>query len=331
VYIVEGRARRDYTDCRTVLAQIDAEVSVLPFIQEPAELVEKTRDADALVVVGTRVTREVLGALERLQVVVRPGVGYDVVDVVAATELGVVVVHVPDLWVREVATHTLGLMLALARKLPLLDREVRSGVWRGNVPGDHVGSIYGETVGIVGLGNIGSAFARRVSALETRVVACDPYVDDARFAALGVDRVSLDELAACADYVSLHVPLTGETRHIVSDGFLNRMKRTAMLINTSRGAVVDEAALIRALHDHRIAGAALDVWETEPPAHDNPLLAMDQVLASPHAAYFSSPAIARLPCRAGEEILRVLAGDPPLFPVNPEAFAPGAFRRSRRR
>jgi D-3-phosphoglycerate dehydrogenase len=146
-----------------------------------------------------------------------------------------------------------------------------------------------------------------------------------------VERVSLEVLASRADYVSVHTLLNAETRHLIGEAFFRRMKPTAVLINTSRGPVVDERALIRALQDKRLAGAALDVWEQEPVAADNPLLKMDNVIATPHAAYFSSPAVAQVPRRCGEEAARVLTGQRPLNVVNPEIYAPGAARRARLR
>src|SRR3989442_11054811 len=211
-----------------------------------------------------------MSALEGLKTVVRTGVGYDVVDVPAATELGVIVVNIPDIWVREVANHALTLMLAWNRKIVTLDRQVRAGVWSGAVPGDRTGALHGETVGIVGLGNIGSAFARRVAALETKVIACDPYVDDGHFAALGVERVSLETLAERSDYVSVHTLLNAETRHLIGETFFKRMKPTAIVINTSRGPVVDEQALPRALHERRLAGPALRLRERGPGAPEHP-------------------------------------------------------------
>jgi D-3-phosphoglycerate dehydrogenase len=267
-------------------------------------------------------------ALEGLKVVMRTGVGYDVIDVPAATELGVVVVNVPDVWIREVANHALALLLAWNRKIVDLDREVRAGTWASRVPGPVTGSLHGETVGIVGLGNIGSAFARRVAALETTVIAHDPYVDDARFAALGVERVTLEALAERADYVSVHTLLNAETRHLIGEAFFARTRPTAFLINTSRGPVVDEAALLRALRAGRLAGAALDVWEREPVPRDHPLLALPNVIATPHAAYFSTAAVAAVPRRCGEEIARVLTGQRPRNVVNPEVYAPGAALRA---
>jgi D-3-phosphoglycerate dehydrogenase / 2-oxoglutarate reductase len=329
VYVIQSRGRRDYADCQAAIAHLPARMVALPFMADEDEIVAKTRDADAIVVSTSPITRGVMSALEGLKTVVRTGVGYDVIDVAAATELGVIVVNIPDIWVREVANHALALLLAWNRKIVTLDRQVHAGVWTSGVPGEHTGSLHDETVGIVGLGNIGSAFARRVAAFETRVIACDPYVDDARFAALGVERVTLEALAERADYVSVHTLLNAETRHLIGERFFRRTKPTAVLINTSRGPVVDEAALYRALVDRRLAGAALDVWEREPVASDNPLLTLDNVIATPHAAYFSSPAVAQVPRRCGEEVARVLTGQRPLNVVNPEVYAPGATRRAR--
>src|SRR5438876_2546437 len=284
VYVILGNAQWDFADCQTALSRVPARMISLPPVEVEDEMIAKTRDADALVVSSARVTRGVMSALEGLKVVVRTGVGYDVIDVPAATELGVIIVNIPDLWIREVANHALALLLAWNRGVVVMDRQVHAVVWNGRVPGAHTGALHGETVGIVGLGNIGSAFARRIAALDTNVIACDPYVDDKRFTALGVERVSLETLAERADYVSVHTLLSAETRHLIGEAFLKRMKPTAMVINRSRGPVVDEQALTRALREKRLAGAALDVWEDEPVARDNPLLKMENVIATPHAA-----------------------------------------------
>ena len=327
VYVIQGRGQRDYADCQTALDRVPARMESVPFIGDAAEVIERTRDADALIISSSPVTRRVMESLEGLKVVVRTGVGYDVIDVPAASELGVVVVNVPDVWIREVANHALALLLAWNRKIVALDREIRAGVWSGRVPGAVTGSLHGETVGVVGLGNIGSAFARRVAALETHVIACDPYVDDARFKTLGVERVDLAALAARSDYVSVHTLLNDETRGLINEAFLRRMKPTACLINTSRGPVVDEAALARALEQGWLAGAALDVFEEEPLGAESPLRRLDNVILTPHAAYFSSPAVAQVPRRCGEEVARVLTKERPLHVVNPEVYAPGHRRR----
>jgi D-3-phosphoglycerate dehydrogenase len=327
VYVIQGRGQRDYADCQAAVAP--AKMTTLPFLGTEDEIIAQARDADAIVTSSSPITRGVMSALEGLKVAIRTGVGYDVIDVAAATELGVIVVNVPDIWVREVANHALALLLAWNRKIITLDRQVHAGVWTAGIPGERTGALHGETVGIVGLGNIGSAFARRVAALETKVIACDPYVGDAKFKALGVERVTLEALAERADYVSVHTLLNAETRHLIGEAFFRRMKPTAILINTSRGPVVDEQALYRALVDRRLAGAALDVWEKEPVAADSPLLRLDTVIATPHAAYFSTAAVAQVPRRCGEEAARVLNGQRPLNVVNPEVYAPGAARRAR--
>jgi D-3-phosphoglycerate dehydrogenase len=329
VYVALGNAPWDFADCQTELDRVPARMIQLPPFEGQDDMIGRTRDADALVVSSAPVTRGVMSALEGLKVVVRTGVGYDVIDVPAATELGVIVVNIPDLWIREVANHALALLLAWNRGVVALDRQVHGGLWSGKVPGNSTGALHGQTVGIVGLGNIGRAFARRVAALETTVIACDPYVDDKRFAALGVERVSLESLAERSDYVSVHTLLNAETHHLIGETFFKRMKPTAILINTSRGPVVDERALAQALRDKRLAGAALDVWEQEPVTLDNPLLKMENVIATPHAAYFSTAAVAQIPRRCGEEVARVLTGQRPLNVVNPEVYAPGAARRAR--
>jgi phosphoglycerate dehydrogenase-like enzyme len=249
VYVILGNAQWDFADCQQALGRASARMIQLPHMKNEDEMIARTRDADALVVSSWPVTRGVMSALEGLKVVVRTGVGYDVIDVPAATDLGVIVVNIPDLWIREVANHALALLLSWNRGVLTMDRQVHAGVWGGRVPGSRTGSLHGETVGIVGLGNIGSAFARRVAALETKVIACDPYVDDKKFVALGVERVSLETLAERSDYVSVHTLLNAETHHLISDAFFRRMKPTAILINTSRGPVVDEQALARALDE----------------------------------------------------------------------------------
>ena len=330
VFVVQGRGQRDFSDADAPLAKAGATLTVLPFIGDEQGMIDALRDADAVVIAASPVTRGVMSACEGLKVAMRTGVGYDVIDVPAATDLGVVVINVPDVWVREVANHALGLLLALNRKIVLLDRQVHAGTWSAGVPGAFTGSIHGETVGIVGLGNIGSAFAKRIAAFETTVIAYDPYVPDERFAKLGVHRMpSLEALAERADYVSVHTLLNKETHHLIGESFFRRMKPGAILINTSRGPVVDEQALLRALERKQLAGAALDVWEKEPAPKDNPLLQLENVIATPHAAYFSSPAVAQVPRRCGEEIARVLTGQRPLNVVNPEVYAPGAVRRAR--
>ncbi len=315
VYFIGGND--DLTDAREELGKVGATLEMLPFPKDEDETVSRTSDADGLIVVDSPITRKVLSGLEHCKVVLRTGVGYDVIDIEAATELGIAVVNVPDMWTQEVANQAFSLLLACNRRVTALDTEIRSGRWspRISVP---VGSLYDETLGMIGVGQIGSALARRAAAFDMKVIASDPYVSEGRFDELGVTGVSLDVLLETSDYVSINCPLTAETRHLVNEEALRRMKPTAYLINTARGPIVDEGALIRALREGWIAGAGLDVLEEEPPRADNPLLSMTSVVLSSHVGHFSDASMARRPRRYGEEVARVLTGRMPLHLVNPQ-------------
>lgn len=301
---------------RAVLSSIGAELATAPRPQTEEDILSHARDADAIIAVGGPFTRKVFQGLRRCKVVVRTGVGVDTVDIPAATEAGIAVVNVPDLWTREVATHALALLLAMVRKLGDLDRAVRENRWRSAIE-PPVHHLYGQVLGIVGLGRIGRAFARRARGFEFRIIACDPYIPRSIFEQEGVEPVSFPDLLRQSDFVSIHTPLTAETRHMFNETTLRLMKPSAILVNTARGPVIEEKALIRALREGWIAGAALDVLEQEPPSPDNPLLKMPNVLLSPHAAYYSDKAVAALPRRCAEEVVRVLQGRMPLHLVNP--------------
>ena len=315
-----GVHARDLLDPeRAELERAGARQVVLPRTEGDDDLVEMARDADDLIVVDSPVTCRAMESMDRLKVVLRTGVGVDVIDVEAATELGIAVVCVPDLWIREVANHAMALLLACNRRLLLLDSAVRSGDWLPIIP-PPVGSIHGETLGIVGLGRIGRALASRATAFELRVIAYDPFLPPDAFEQAGVEAVSFDELLRRSDYVSVHSPKTEDTTHLFDEGALRRMKPTAYLVNTSRGPIVDQAALARALREGWIAGAALDVLRSEPPPSDEPLLKMDNVILTPHTSYYSDAAVRELPVRCGQEVARVLTGRMPLNLFNPEVL-----------
>ena len=316
VYHVGIHPRDDLELERVELERVGARQVVLPRVADDEDFIEKARDADGLIVVEAPVKRPVLTALKRCKVVLRTGVGVDAIDVDAATELGIAVVNVPELWIREVANHAIALLLACNRKLFWLDRAVRSGGWRPIIPAP-VGSLHGETLGLVGLGRIGCAMARRAAAFELELLAYDPYVPPAVFEELGVASVGFDELLTRSDYISVHSPRTPETFHLFDEDAFRRMKPTAYLINTSRGPIVEHGALVRALQEGWIAGAGLDVLETEPPKADDPLLKQDNVILTPHTSYFSDVAIRELPVRSGQEVARVLTGRMPINLVNP--------------
>ena len=319
VYRIGIHARDLLEPERVELERVGARHVVLPRIEDEAELIDKAPDAAGLIIVDSPVTRRAMEAMERLKVVLRTGVGVDTIDVDAATELGIAVISVPDLWIREVANHAMALLLACNRRVFLLDSAVRSGDWLPIIP-PPVGSVHGETLGIVGLGRIGRALATRAAAFELNLIAHDPYVPQDVFDKLGVESVSFDELLRRSDYVSIHSPRTEDTTHLFDEHAFKRMKPTAYLINTSRGPIVDQVALTHALEEGWIAGAGLDVLENEPPSADEPLLKMDNVILTPHSSYYSDAAVRQLPVRCGQEVARVLTGRMPRNLFNPKVL-----------
>jgi len=285
------------------------------------DFLARCADADGLLIQYGDLTRRAIEGLPRLRFLARYGVGVDGIDVAAATQRGIPVVNVPDYGTDEVATHAVGLLLALARKLPRLDRQTRAGRW-SVFEVQPIHRLVGQTVGIVGCGRIGSRIARKLAGFDVRLLAHDPYL---REYPPGVSPVPLDRLLAESDYVTLHCPLTAETHHLIDATALARMKPTAVLVNTARGGIVDTAALTGALAAGRLGGAGLDVTEPEPLEPGHPLLHMEQAIVTPHAAWYSEEGRADLKRRVAEEAVRVLLrGEPPLHCVNPEVIRPRA-------
>jgi D-3-phosphoglycerate dehydrogenase len=299
--------------------------AVVPARSE-AEYLARCGEADGLLVQYGAMTRRVFEGLPRLRVVVRYGVGVDGVDVAAATDCGVPVVNVPDYGTDEVANHAVALLLALARKITRLDRQTRAGGWDVFRVGP-ITRLAGQVVGILGCGRIGAAVARKLSGFDVRLLGYDPQLD--AFPP-GVQPVGLDRLLAEADYVTIHCPLTPETRHLINADTLAQMRPTAVLINTARGGIVDTRALVEALQSGLLAGAGLDVTEAEPLDPESPLLRLEQVIVTPHAAWYSEQGRSDLKRRAAEEAVRVLRGERPRHCVNPAALdrrrAPPATR-----
>ncbi|GAI03883.1 unnamed protein product, partial [marine sediment metagenome] len=251
------------------------------------------------------------------KVIVRYGIGVDTVDIDAATDNGIIVANVPDFCWEEVSNHVIALLLACAKKLVLLGNFTRQGRWGKNMPDVRpMGSIYGQTLGLVGCGNIGRMTARKAQCFGLRVLGYDPYVDKSLVKEYGVTLMSLPELLKESDFVSVQTPLNEETRHLIGEKEFKQMKPTAYFINTARGEVVDEPALIKALQEKWIAGAGLDVFEKEPIDSDNPLLKMDNVVVTPHFASSSDAASERLRTNVGQEAARVLSGQWPKNVVN---------------
>jgi len=274
-------------------------------------LIEVVKDADGLLVTLNvePVTRRVIEAAPKLKVIARHGVGYDNVDVKAATERGIVVTIAP-VNIETVADMTFALLLCLARKICQADWYVKSKKWTVRDPFLFMGvDVWGKTLGIIGSGRIGRAVARRAKAFGMRVIYYDIYRNEVAEKELGVEYRPLEELLRESDFVTIHVPLTKETHHMIGEKELKMMKPTAILINTARGPVIDTNALVKALKEGWIAGAALDVFEQEPLPLDHPLLELDNVILTPHIASNTIDCRIRLAVTAAEEILRVLHGE----------------------
>ncbi len=254
---------------------------------------------------------QALGAADRLKVISRYGVGVDNVDLVAARARGIIVTNTPGANSVSVAELALGLMLALARQIPEAVEAVHQGKW----PRYAGVSLEGKTIGILGLGAIGRQLARRLAGFDCTILAYDPYADPGFAREHHVELASLEQVVRQADFISLHLPLLPETRSLVNDEFLSRMKVGSYLVNTSRGEVVDEAALLRALQSGHLKGAGLDAFTQEPPAAGNPLLALPQVIATPHLGAQTDGATSNMGWMAMRDCLAVLRGEPPSYPV----------------
>ncbi|MEM0457146.1 MAG: C-terminal binding protein [Nitrososphaerota archaeon] len=287
------------------------------------DLLAEVKDVDVMLVVYAKITKRIIESAPRLKGIVRYGIGLDNVDIRAATEMGVYVANVPDYCIGTVAEHTFALLLALARKIILADRIIKSASWKvwTQQPIELMGTdLEGKVLGLIGIGNIGSAVAIRAKAFGMKVIAYDPYIEKDRASSLGVELVDLDTLLKNSDFVSIHAPLTPETRGMIGEQELKKMKKTAYLINTSRGPIVKEDALYKALRDGWIAGAALDVYENEPPNTNNPLFKLDNVVLTPHIAWYTEEALKRLKRSVAEDTIRILNGMPPKNLVNKDVL-----------
>lgn len=275
------------------------------------ELSREVRDVHGLVVTSRDcVTARVIEAAPRLRVITKSGARPVNVDVEAARQRGIAVTWTPGANAVSVAEHTLALMLAAMRRLPVLTARLRGGGWRDlSILGTE---LQGKTIGLIGLGSVGRQVVRKLRGFDVRILAHDPFIPSPKLAELGVTPTPLETLLREADVVSIHCELTNLTRHLIGAPELERMKPTAFLVNTARGAIVDEAALDAALSARRIAGAALDVFETEPASAANRLLALDNVVATPHTAAYTAEALARETTWALEDVRAILLGRPPI-------------------
>ncbi len=298
------------------------------FCATEEELISACSEADAVIALGIRITPgygfslEVIENLNKCRLIALTGIGYDNVDIAAATKKGICVANNPYYCLEEVSDHTMALILSCARKFYQLLPDIKSGKW--STQADYLSALKplhrlsGQTLGLIGFGNIARTLVLKAKAFGLRVIAYSPHTPENVFKKLGVELVGLDQLLRDSDFVSLHTALTSETRHIMGLQQFKKMKTTAYLINTARGELVDEEALCTALSEGLIAGAGLDVLYTEPPNPDNPLFKFDNVLITGHFAYYSEESREELFKQPWEEVARVLQGEWPHSLVNPE-------------
>jgi D-3-phosphoglycerate dehydrogenase len=294
-------------------AKIGSEL-ILAQVQEERELIRACREADGLLNQYALLTRRVLENLPNCKVVSRYGVGVDSVDLKAATDLGIIVANVPDYCMDEVADQTVSMLLGLIRKTAFFDQKVKSGQWdfRQGIP---IYRTRGKTLGLIGCGKIGLEVGKRISAFGLRVIAFDPYIEKPHEV---IELKDIDTVLKESDFISIHCPLNDSTRHLIGDEAFKKMEKRPILINTSRGPIIDEKALIQALKEGLISGAGLDVLEKEPPDSQNPLLKMENVILTPHVSFYSVESISELKRRTAKNVADVLTGRWPRSVVNRE-------------
>ena len=271
------------------------------------EIIQKVTDLDAMIVGIEKITEKVITAAQKLKIISKHGAGVDNIDVKAASSKGIIVTSAPGANSDAVADLTIGLFLAVARKIPFADRSIRDGAWP-RVVGVQLN---GKVLGIIGLGQVGKKVARRALGFDMRVLTYDVIKD-------GITYVSLDEVFSQSDYISIHIPLTPSTQHLIGEKELGMMKKDTILVNISRGNIVEEEALYQALKTGRIRGAALDVFAQEPAAKANPLLALDNFIATPHMGGYTHEALRETGMICVRDIVSMLEGKRPQYVVNPE-------------
>jgi D-3-phosphoglycerate dehydrogenase len=309
---------------REVLKAVGADLLLAPQAT-PDAILKVAAPADALLVTYAKITGDMIAQMTRCRIISRFGIGVDNVDLDAATAAGIVVTKVPDYCIDEVSDHAMALLLALVRKIPSSNAQVHAGRWemKAVVP---IHRLRGRVLGLVGFGRIPQLVAPKAKAFGLRVIVYDPFVPADVLARERVEQVDFDALLAQSDYISIHTPLLPETKNLFSTGAFGKMKPGAYLINTARGPIVDEQALAKALDAGQLAGAALDVMPTEPPA-GSPLLGRENVIITPHTSFYSEESLLELQRKAAQEVADVLTGKAPKNPVNPQAFEESSKRK----
>jgi D-3-phosphoglycerate dehydrogenase len=279
------------------------------------DIVAVAKDADAVLVTYAKLTRDVLMQLTRCRAIGRFGLGVDNIDLPTAKEKGIAVNYVPDYCIREVSDHAMALLLALIRKIPLSNKLVQSGRWEmpAVVP---IRRIEGTVLGLIGFGHIPRLVAPKAQAFGMKVISYDPFAKPEAFKAAAVESVDLDTLLKTSDYVSVHAPLLQATRGMLNAAAFGKMKKGAYVVNTARGPLIDEPALVAALDSGQVGGAGLDVVAAEPLAKDSPLLGRDNVIISPHTAFYSIEALNELQTKCATDVARVLSGEKAVYPIS---------------
>lgn len=281
------------------------------------ELLEKTGAADALLVQYANISERVIKNLQKCRIIVRYGIGVDSIDVAAATHWGIPVANVPDYGLEEVADHTLSLLLAAVRKIVPLNQSVKSGSWNYK-SAKPIQRLRGSKLGLLAFGHIARLVAQRAKAFGLDIQVYDPYLDDETARQFGVKKVDFETVLSTSDFLSIHCPANASTYHMLDESAFKHMKPNLILINTARGVIIDESALLEALNNKTIAGAALDVSELEPIPQNSGLLQVDNCIITPHAAWYSEQAQDTLQRAAAQEIVRVLSGQEAVHVVNPD-------------
>lgn len=288
--------------------------------EEKDALLNAVRDAAVLVDIARPIGADIIDAMEKCELILTLSVGYDCVDVAHATEKGIPVCNTPAYCTDDVANHAMTLILSLSRKLEIIIPRTRAADWEYKYT-KPIFNYTNKVFGIIGLGKIGRAIVPKAKGFGMSVTAYDPYVDDDIFRQLGVERTyELHDLLEQADYLTIHAPLTAETRGMIDEKALAAMKKRAVIVNTARGHIIDEKALVNALKKGTIAGAGLDVLQQEPPTPDEPLLSLDNVIVTPHIAWYSEESFVRDMAQGMDELIRVVNGKRPRYIVNPEIF-----------
>jgi D-3-phosphoglycerate dehydrogenase len=298
---------------KKALAKLDPEYRVSKSTSAE-DIIAVAKDADAIIVCYAKITAEVIGALTKCKAIGRTGLGVDNIDIPAAAAKGIVVTYVPDYCLREVSDHAMALLLALARKVTLANKLAQEGRWE--MPSvQPMYRLEGRTLGLAGFGNIPRTLVPKAKAFGLRVITSDPYVAPEHLKALDVENVSFDEMLAQSDFISVHAPLLPSTRGLFGKEAFAKMKKGSIIINTARGPLIDEAALIEALDSGHLAGAGLDVITTEPMPKDSPLIGRDNLILTPHTGFYSEESLVELQTKCATDVGHVLQGEKPVYPA----------------